>query len=141
MTKKFIYAFSFLLILSASVFSSASQAATIRISAPKVELDLAAGETYSGEIAVENPDNEEVKVKVYLEDWNYKPGGSGEKDFAPAGSTPLSASKWITFSPASDTMKPYGRISAHYSIAVPKDAKGAYFSVLFFETVIGTAKD
>ena len=118
-----------------------ADAATIRISAPKIQLELAPGETYSGEIVAENPAEDENKVKIYLEDWAYTSLATGEKKFSPAGTTPLSAGKWITFSPAQDTLKPFGRITAHYTITVPPDAKGAYYAVLFFETVLGTATD
>ena len=69
------------------------EAATIRISAPKVQLKLAPGETYAGEITAENPTEEETKVKIYLEDWIYAPGGTGQKNFIPMGTTPLSAAK------------------------------------------------
>lgn len=117
------------------------QAATIRISTPKIELELAPGETYSGEIVAENPTDEDVKVKLYLEDWVYKAAGTGEKTFTPAATTPLSASKWINFSPAEDVIKPFGRLTARYTITVPKEAQGAHFSVLFFETILGTTKD
>ncbi len=118
-----------------------AEAATIRISAPKIELELAPGESHSGEIIAENPTDEEARTKIYLEDWIYAPGGTGEKKFTPVGSTPLSGSKWITFSPAEDAIKPFGRITARYTITVPKDAKGAYYSALFFETLLGTTKD
>ena len=114
-------------------------ASTIRISNPKIELELAPGETYSGEIAVENPDSDEVKTKIYLEDWNYAPGGTGEKKFFPAGTTALSASRWITFSPSAEVLKPFGRIVERYTVTVPQDAKGGYTSVLFFESILGTA--
>src|SRR3989338_4449430 len=132
-----------LLALSAALFFSASraEAATIRISTPRVELELSPGETYSGEIIAENPGDEEVKAKLYLEDWAYVPGGTGEKKFTPVASTPLSASKWIAFSPTEEVIKPFGRITARYTITVPKEVSGAYYSVLFFETLLGTATD
>ena len=138
--KKFI--FSLVLFFAVNgFFLSTSQAATIRISAPKVQLELAPGETYSGEITAENPADEEVKAKIYLEDWAYKEGGTGEKNFLPPGTTPLSAAKWITFAPAEDVIKPFGRVVARYTVTVPKDAKGGYYAVLFFETVLGSIKD
>ncbi len=132
-----------LLALLASFFFNASrvEAATIRISTPRVELELSPGETYSGEIIAENPGDEEVKAKLYLEDWAYLPGGTGAKKFTPVASTPLSASKWITFNPTEEGIKPYGRITARYTVTVPQGAKGAYYSVLFFETLLGTATD
>ena len=113
-------------------------ASAIRISNPKIELELAPGETYSGEVVAENPDNEDMKTKLYTEDWMYAGGGTGEKKFTPAGSAPLSASKWISFTPTDATVPPFGRITARYTITVPKDAKGSYYSVLFFETSMGT---
>ena len=134
--------FTFFLFLSSIfLFYVNAEAATIRLSSPKVELELAPGESYSGEIMAENPTKEEVKTRIYLEDWVYSPGGTGEKKFTPAGSTPLSASKWIKFSPAEDFIQPFGRLAAHYTVTVPPDAKGVYYSVLFFETTLGTTKD
>ena len=136
------YLFYFLICFSSLLAGNwNAEAATIRISAPKVILELSPGETYSGEIVAENPTEDENKVKIYLEDWAYQSGGTGEKRFAPAGTTPLSASKWINFSPAQDVIKPYGRVTVHYTISVPANAKGAYYSVLFFETVLGASTD
>ena len=122
-------------------FTVDSQAATIRISAPKVEVEVAPGETYTGEITAENPTEESIKVRVYLEDWVYAPGGTGEKIFSPIASTPFSAGKWITFSPAEETIGPFGKTVVRYTIAVPSDAKGGHYAVLFFETILGTAQD
>ena len=104
--------FIMLFLLISSLFSVISQAATIRISSPRVELELAPGESYSGEIVAENPTEEEMKAKIYLEDWIYSPGGTGEKKFTPVATTPLSASKWVTFSPSDATVKPFGRATA-----------------------------
>lgn len=134
-----------ILVVSSILFSIFSlekaDAATIRISAPKIQLELAPGETYNGEILAENPTEEATKVKIYVEDWVYSPGGTGEKKFTPAGTTPLSCAKWITFSPSEDNMAPFGRVTTRYTINVPQDAKGSYFAVLFYETILGNAKD
>ena len=136
------YFFVGLILLSSSLINFlTAEAATIRISAPKIQLELAAGETYSGDIVAENPTEEENKVRIYMEDWVYAPGGTGEKKFAPAGTTPLSASKWITFSPAGDILKPFGRTTVHYTVNVPQDVKGGYYAVMFFETILGGATD
>ena len=118
-----------------------SYAATMRISAPKIELELAPGETYSGEIVAENPEDEAINCRIYLEDWEYITNGTGEKKFAPAGTMPLSASKWISFAPATSDIPSFGRITARYTITVPPDAKGTYFAVLFFETILGSSQD
>lgn len=128
-----------LFVLFGMLFTPAVYAKTLRISAPKVELELAPGETYSGEISVENPDPDETIIHMYVEDWVYSPGGTGEKKFSPAGTTPLSASKWINFSEPGAPLKPYGKALTHYTVTVPPDAKGAYYTVLFFETKLGPA--
>ena len=117
------------------------EASTIRISQPKIELDVEPGVSYSGELGIENPDAEEIKIRIYNEDWEYTAGGTGEKRFSPAGTLPLSASKWITFSPADTTLPPYGKGVVRYTLKVPEDAKGAFYSVLFLETLLGTSQD
>ncbi|HTL71118.1 MAG TPA: hypothetical protein VL404_07495, partial [Candidatus Eisenbacteria bacterium] len=71
----------------------------------------------------------------------YLPGGKGEKQFLPLGTTALSSGKWITFTPQEEVLKPFGRITVRYTIKVPEEAKGGYFSVLFLETALGIAKD
>ncbi len=113
----------------------------MRISAPKIELELAPGETYSGEIIAENPEEEAINSRMYLEDWQYVMNGTGEKKFTPAGTTPLSAAPWITFAPASADIPAFGRVTTRYTITVPPDAKGTYFAVLFFETLLGSVPD
>jgi hypothetical protein len=133
-----------LLLLSFAVtygFSTACWAATIRVNTPKVILSLAPGSTNSDEITFENPTDEELRVKIYLEDWNYLNGSTGEKKFAPAGTMPLSAAKWIDFSPAETVLAPFSRGTERYTIHVPQDASGSHFAVLFFETVLGVQKD
>lgn len=123
------------------VFAVQAEAATIRISTPKIELELAPGETYSGELIAENPADEEVKAKIYLEDWVYTAGGTGEKKFTPVASTPLSCSKWVTFTPTQETIPPFGRITVRYTVTVPPSAQGTYYSVLFIETLLGNTVD
>lgn len=133
--------FIFLLALSYLAAASSASAATIRINYPKVELELLPGETYSGEIMTENPTEKDLGLKVYLQDWVYNPAGDGEKTFTPVGSTPLSASAWISFNPAETVVPPFGRAPVRYTIRVPQDAKGGYYSVFFFETVLGVQTD
>ncbi len=129
----------FLIFFSVFVSFFEAYAATIRINTPKVLLELEPGQTYAGEIVAENPTDEATKCRIYLEDWVYAPGGTGEKRFSPVGSTLTSAGKWITFSPVEEELKPFGRTTVHYTVTVPMDVKGAYYAVLFFETLLGTA--
>ena len=136
---RIVLAFLFTVVAQA-LFSYEAQAMTIRISNPKIELELSPGETTTGEIEAENPTPDAVKLRVYPEDWTYA-NGIGEKIFKPAGTMPLSASNWIRVTPSDTVLQPFSKIKANYSIAVPADAKGAYFTVVFFETSLGTAKN
>ena len=135
--KKYVFLLPFFILWA----PLSAEASTIRISDPRIELELAPGETYAGEIIAENPEDEELKTRIYLEDWAYIPGGTGEKKFMPAASTPLSSANWITFTPTDDVFKPFGRITARYTISVPKDATGTHYAVLFFESILGTVSN
>ncbi|MCG3176533.1 MAG: hypothetical protein MOGMAGMI_01491 [Candidatus Omnitrophica bacterium] len=118
-----------------------AEATSIRINAPRIELELAPGESYSGEFVAENPEDGDVLCRLYLEDWAYLPGGAGDKQFLPAGASALSASSWITFSPAEMTVPSFGRQTVRYTVNVPQDATGGNYSVLFMETAMGTAEN
>ncbi|MFH0940247.1 MAG: hypothetical protein V1840_00125 [Candidatus Omnitrophota bacterium] len=107
--------------------------AGIRIDKPKIRLAIASGSYDGGEVKVENNGNEPVAVKVYLEDWVYK-SQDGGKEFMPKGTTALSCSNWINFYPADFTLPVGGTQMVRYTVTVPQDAKGGYYSVMFFET-------
>ena len=129
--------------ISASIALAApgDGSAVLKISLPKVELELAPGERYPGEVEVENPTDKQVDVKVYVEDWVYKPDVSGQKDFGPAGTMARSASKWITYAPSDVKLAPFSKQTVHYTVTVPAEATGGNYSVLFFESMIGAIPD
>lgn len=127
--------------LGCILFAQPAEALSLRINAPRIELELAPGESYSGELNLENADTEEVSVKLYLEDWRYQPGGAGDKEFLPPNSTPLSAAGWITYTPANVVIAPLAKQIVRYTITVPADASGGYYAVLFMETAMGQAQD
>jgi hypothetical protein len=101
----------------------------------KIRVEVSPGERNFGEITLENPSEESKNMRLYLEDWYYIPGGSGAKEFVPVNTTPTSACSWITFSPAEFTIPAFGKQKINYSITTPKDASGAHFATLFFETL------
>jgi len=105
----------------------------------KVRLSVTPGQTVYGDLVMENPSAETRQMRVYLEDWSYLPEGNGSKKFFPAGSTSLSCSPWITFSPAEFTLPAYGKQRISFSVKMPKDARGTYYSVMFMESVFGSA--
>ena len=102
----------------------------------KIRVAVSPGERSFGEITLDNPTDEAKSMRLYLEDWYYLPGGTGAKEFLPANSTPTSACPWITFSPADVIVPAFGKQKINYSVNVPRDATGARFATLFFETLI-----
>ena len=126
--------FIFLFMYSGLVSAEAS---TLRINQPKIRLSIPPGGTQTGVVEVDNTSGDTLKAKAYLEDWIYAPPGDGTKKFSPPGQVPFSASQWISFSPAEFTIMPYGRQVVNYRIKVPEEAKGGYYSVLFFESSFG----
>lgn len=126
----------FWLVLTLTLAAPA-RAATLVIDSPKVELEIPAGDTHSGEITVENPTDQPAVMKAYLEDWAYTEAGKGDKEFGPAGTFPYTAAPWITFVAPDPEVPAFGRSVVRYTVKVPEESSGGRYAVLFFETVIG----
>lgn len=107
------------------------------INPAKTRVSIAPGKQYFGEITVENPSDEVKSMRVSLEDWYYTPGGDGTKQFVLADTLTRSCSGWIKFSPAEFLLPPFGKQRISYSINVPANASGGYYSAMFFETMMG----
>ena len=116
------------------VSAGAVYAGKVSLDPAHVRLEVLPGGSTSGSLRVDNPSGEEVKIRVYLEDWRYSSCSDGSKEFFPPGTMPLSCAKWIDFSPAEFTIPPFGRQAINYTVRLPQDAKGGHFSVMFFET-------
>lgn len=99
----------------------------------KVKTIVAAGETVAGHIVLHNSTNQPIDVSVYLEDFEYIPPFDGTKKFFPAGATDRSVAQWFSFQPKTLQLPPYGKKNINYTAAVPPDASGGYYGVLFFE--------
>ncbi len=136
MMKKVTLFITFLLLLSLSAFSF-----NIGVSNPKVKLKVSPGEVITGSIKISNPSSNEVKVKVYVEDFKYIPPYDGSKKFLPPGTIKNSCAKWISFSPVEFKLPPFGKRNVEYSISVPSSAKGGYYAVMFFETALGQIEE
>lgn len=122
--------------------ASPAAATTIRIDEARVRLEMAAGETKTGQIHVSNPTDGPVAVKIYTEDWEYLDSGNGDKDFFPAGTLPNSASPWLTYNPNQVTIEAFGKATIDYTVTVPSGVDGGTrYSILFFETSLGTGQD
>lgn len=111
-----------------------------RMGRPVVQETLAPGEAATGTIELENQANEPVRLEVYLQDWEYVEGGSGDKLFSPPGSSPWSAASWISYFPKQLELPARGKGVVEYTVRVPADASGGRYAVLFFESVLARTK-
>ena len=125
-----------LVFLSSPVFA----ANIIKLDQAKIRIIVPAGKTAVGKIEVKNPSDAIKKVGVYAQDWVYS-NELGEKEFFMQGEKAMSCSKWITFAPAEFSINPSAKEYVQYTIKVPEDAKGSYHSILFFESMMGEAKE
>ncbi|MFC1514879.1 hypothetical protein ACFL5X_03160 [Candidatus Omnitrophota bacterium] len=117
------------------------RATTLRIDSPKVKLKVSPGQTVSGAIVVENLSDIAVPIRAYFEDFKYISPFDGSKEFLPQASTSFSCAPWISFSPQEFTLRPLEKRQVYYSINVPEEASGGYYSVLFFESALGPGRD
>ena len=99
----------------------------------KVSLDVSGGEHLNGSLLIHNTSSEAVNIKVYWEDFEYKPPYDGSKNFLPAGTAPASASQWVTFSPQTFSIPAFGQQKIDYTVSVPSQIQEGHYGVLFFE--------
>ena len=98
------------------------------------------GQTISGNIEVSNRGSEPVQLDVYLQDWEYVDGGSGDKNFTPAGTSRASASSWIHYFPNRLNLPAGGKGVVEYTVSVPADAAGGHYAVMFFESFLAAGQ-
>lgn len=126
-----------LVCLSVVAVAPIAWAFNARIDRPTVETTLAPGQASHGTIQVENQGSSPVTLDVYLQDWEYLEGGSGDKLFSPPGSSAWSAAPWVSYFPSELTLPAHGKGVVEYTIRVPADARGGRYAVLFFESILG----
>ena len=127
--------------LAPSMFLGARPVFALAVSSsqPIIRHELAPGETIQGTIEVSSHQDDPLHLRIYLEDWRYKPTGDGEKDFGPPQTMPRSAAGWISFYPSEVDLPGRGKAVIDYTIRVPENSsvEGEYVAVLFLEAVMG----
>src|ERR1700683_1062624 len=83
----------------------------------KEVLAVSGGDHLNGSLLLHNTSNEPANIRVYWEDFEYKSPYDGSKNFLPAGTAPGSPSQWVTFSPQTFTMPPFGQQNIEYSVS------------------------
>lgn len=131
----------FIILVLLMVFCAVPSYAQLFVEQAKVNLTIKPGETQTGVITIHNTANASQNVRTYWSDFIYKAPYDGAKEFMPVGSTPASAGSWVTFTPAQFDLEPQGKMEVYYTVNPPKELKGGYYGVLFFETQPGTMKN
>jgi len=107
----------------------------------KESLSVSAGEHLNGSLLIHNTSSAVQNVKVYWEDFKYKPPYDGSKDFLPAGTVPGSASQWVSFAPQTFSIPALSQQYVNYTVAVPDQIQEGHYGVLFFESTSDVAKN
>ena len=120
----------------------AAWAFNARMDRPLIEEIIPLSGVAHGTIELENQEEQPAVLEIYLQDWEYLEGGSGDKLFSAPGSSPWSASGWISFYPQKLELPAHGKGMVEYTIRVPADARaGGHYSVMFFESKLGRAPE
>lgn len=99
----------------------------------KVTLAVSGGDHLNGSLLIHNTSSEPAEVKIYWEDFEYKPPYDGTKNFLPAGTAPGTASQWVSFSPQVFSLPGFGQQKVDYTVSVPGSIQEGHYGVLFFE--------
>jgi hypothetical protein len=99
----------------------------------KVTLAVSGGDHLNGSLLIHNLSSSPINVRAYWEDFQYVSPYDGSKKFLPAGTTPASASQWVTYTPQTFSIPASGQQNVDYTVTVPSSAQGGHYGVLFFE--------
>jgi hypothetical protein len=122
-----------LLVVSAVGMLTAEAQAQLFLEQGKVVLTVSGGEHTNGTLLIHNTSSEQANIKVYWEDFEYKAPYDGTKNFLPAGTSPASASQWVSFSPQTFSLPAFGQQRIDYTVTVPSVLQEGHYGVLFFE--------
>ncbi len=98
-----------------------------------IEIDALPGRVYTGEMRLENMSPAAEKVRLYLEDWDKLPDGNDVS--LQAGTGDRSCSDWIAVSGKTTELPGNSRDIVKYSIDVPLNASGSYWTSIMLEGV------
>jgi len=115
-------------------------ALNFQIDKGRKRIKMPGGWSDGGVIKVVNRDAELLKVRVYVSDWAYS-NSDGSKNFLPVGTYPNSCADWLKYYPADFVVPGNGTQAVNYVVEIPKDAKGGYYAILFFEVEVGKSTD
>ena len=111
---------------------SSTRAQNLSVSPPVATFEVNPGQQVTDTAAVTNSGPTPFQLNIYLSDWAFKPDGTIY--YNDPGKSPQSACPWISYTPASSTLKGNSDLKARYTIQVPAGANpGTHWCVLFFD--------
>ena len=121
------------LVLWMAAFGCTAASAQVLLEEGKVKLDVIPGENIAGKLTLHNTSATEVGMKLYWEDFVYKPPYDGSKDFLPQSSTEHSIADWANVSSRTLKFPPFAKKEIPYTMNIPDDFRKGHYGVLFFE--------
>ncbi len=123
---------SSLLLVAALAMPSVADA-DIAISAAPAVIDapVDVGRTAEGTVHLANIGSDPVTIHTYVQDWWYTPGGA--LTVPAAGASPRSAASWVSVRDREFQLAPGASRKVELLLAVPPDARGGHYAVVFFE--------
>ncbi|MBN2576684.1 MAG: hypothetical protein JXP73_19115, partial [Deltaproteobacteria bacterium] len=106
---------------------------SIGASPASLEMTLDRGKTTAQPVLLFNQGKKPVTVAAYAWDWWHEPGNA--RKFAPPGSLPHSAAKWISFIPEKVTVNPGKGANVTVVVNTPKEASAGNYAVAWFEAI------
>lgn len=118
---------------------AAGEAYAFSIEPARVELSIPAGRQRGKAITIDNSRSDEpLHLKIYMQDVLFLPDGTN--DFSVAGSTPYSCASWVRIVPEEIDVPAGKTQDIRIHVAVPAEARGGYYGMLFFESSSGTGQ-
>lgn len=123
------------IVLVTLFFSTTATAGIVVLNGLSHAHKMLPGEVYTGEIVVQNAQDSEQQVKLYLRDYLFYKTGEIQYD-EPSGRQSSNTS-WIKLSPTNVTLSPKEKKVIAYEIKVPETLpkEGTFWSVVMLESV------
>jgi len=99
----------------------------------EIKLVVNPGQETKGSLILENLSDRDETIKAYFEDFIYSAPYAGIKKFHPLGTLKRSCGKWISIFPENFILPEKTKQQVSFTIKTPKEAKGGYYALLFFE--------
>ncbi len=120
------------------ICACASAQAQVLLEEGKIRVNVVPNENVDGKLTVHNTSDVDINMKVYWEDFVYKPPYDGSKDFLPQGTSGHSLASWVNVPTRTLELPPFSKRNIPYIINVPEDIAQGHYGVLFFEKVMPT---